>query len=771
LSAPFPHLHVRSGFSYGYGVATPEELVGAAAATGMPSLALTDRDGLYGIPRFLRAAGEAGVSPVVGAEVSICGGGHLVLLAEGTEGYRSLCRLVTAYRISSEDRRRPSCPLPVLLDHAGGLLCLTGAVPFGLLPSLLLSGRTVEAAGVLGALTEAFGRAAVYAELTDDRTAGSRRRMARVAAFASGHGVPVLATNDVVYPKPRDHRLHEVLVAASNLSALPGPGYRPTDQLWLKGPEKMEGLFAGHRQAVRNALEVSERCAGSVVLSGELHLPGAIRRENAEAKLRRLAVAGARRRYGTLDRRVNDRLSRELSCVFSLGFAPYFLLAREAVDIAKERSVPVTGRGSAANSLVAYCLGLTRTDPLANRLLFERFMHEQRRDPPDVDLDLDSEGRDGVRDELMRRHARNGAAVAATAHTLSLRGAVRVAARALGHAPREVDELCRHVPTRFRDRGGTYNAASGWNEVIKEPAMRGHPLRDRAKHALLLKLSWRLNGRLWKAGTHNGGTVFGNERHHLSELVPLEPSGKQGLVRCQYDKDDLEYVGIPKLDLLGLKMHTALRKAGELASARLGRRVDPLSPPPDDRATYRLIRTGRNVGIFQLESPGQMHLSGRLKPRRFSDLVAQISLFRPGPVRGDLVTPYVRRKNGPKPYEVPLPELDEVLRPTYGVLVFQEQVLEVAEPLVDALEDGRLQQAVLVLHEQKPDRAAALCRGHLKALQEARGPRVGPVGEPLYLLAGDDPELLERLAVGPKGVPSDVEAQGLPLHALQGGSR
>jgi len=202
LSAPFPHLHVRSGFSYGYGAATLEELVGAAAATGVPSLAREDQDGLCGIPRFLRAAGEAGVSPVVGAGVSIFGGGHLVLLAEGMEGHRSLCKLVTAYRISSGDRRsRPTCPLPVLLDHADGLLCLTRAVPFGLLPGLLLSGRTAEASGVLRALTEAFNWGAVCAEFTDGRTAGSRWRMARVAAFAGGHGVPILAGARV--PSPR----------------------------------------------------------------------------------------------------------------------------------------------------------------------------------------------------------------------------------------------------------------------------------------------------------------------------------------------------------------------------------------------------------------------------------------------------------------------------------------------------------------------------------------------------------------------------------------
>lgn len=575
LTGAFSHLHVRSGFSYGYGVATPEELVEAEMSEGIRSLALTDRDGLHGTPRFLRAAGESGVAPIVGAEVSV-EGGHVVLLAESIEGYRSLSRLLTAYRCSSEDRRRPACPLGTLLEHVAGLVCLTGAVPFGLVPRLVLAGRRREAGEILGLLREAFGSDSLYIEITDDRTAGSRRRLRRIALFARELGVPLIVTNEVAYLRPKDHELHEVLGAASNLTRLPGPGYRPTDQLWLKPPGKMQKLFEDYPEALRSTVSVAERCAGTVVLTGRVHvpnvpLPGG---ETPERRLSRLAMEGIRRRYGNrVEGKVLRRLRRELGCIEDLGFSSYFLLALEAKEIAVEKGVPVTGRGSAANSVVAYCLGLTQPEPLANRLLFERFMHEARTDPPDIDLDLDSEFRDGVRDELLRRYRGVGAAVAATAHTLSLRGAMRIAARALGHAPKEVDDLARHVTTRFRDRGRTYNAVPGWEEVLRQPAMRGHPLQDREKHKLLMELAWRLSGRLWQAGTHNGGTVFGTGERHLSELVPLEPSGTPGLVRYQYDKDDLEHVGIPKLDLLGLKMHTALRKAGELASGRLGRRV------------------------------------------------------------------------------------------------------------------------------------------------------------------------------------------------------
>jgi error-prone DNA polymerase len=690
LRQGFAHLHVRSGFSYGFGVATPEELVRAAAEMGMGTMALTDRDGLYGVPKFLEAAEDVGVSPIVGTEVSMEGGGHLVLLAESTDGYRSLCRLLTSYRCGSEDRRKPVCPLPAVLEHASGLVCLTGAVPLGHLARLVLAGRRGEAGEVLRTLREGFGEN-LYVELSDDRTGGSRRRVRRVAEFAQECGVPLLASGEVAYLAPADHKLHDVLVAAANLTALPGPGYRPTDQLYLKPAAKMRALFRHYPEALRSAASVAERCAGAVELAREIHLPSARLRhgETAEGKLARLVLKGAKERYGYVEGRVRARLHRELSCIADLGFAPYFLVAREAVEIACEKGIPVTGRGSAANSLVSYCLGLTQPEPFSNRLLFERFMHEFRSDAPDIDLDLCSLRRDEVRDELARRYARHGVAVAATAQTMSLRGAVRVAARALGYAPQEINELSKHVPTRFRDRGRTYTPLSGWEEALAEPAMRGHPLQDRKRHRLLLELSGRLAGRHLQAGTHLGGLVFGNEHHHLSELAPIEPSAMPGLLRVQYDKDDLEYAGMPKLDLLGLRMHTALHAAGELATAKTGRKVDPYNPPPDDRETYALIRTGRNAGMFQLESPGQMHLSRRLEPRRFSDLVAQISLFRPGPVLGDLVTPYVLRRHSKEEYSVPLPELEPVLRSTYGVLIFQEQVLEVAHVVAGfSLEEG-----------------------------------------------------------------------------------
>lgn len=694
----FKHLHVRSGFSWGFGTATPEEIARAAAVLGMDAAALTDRDTLFGAPRFLAACSEYGVAPVVGAEITIAGGGHLVLLVENERGYRNLCRLITAYRCSSNDRRTPLCPLDTVLEHSEGLVCMTGAIPFGHLPRLVLSDRS-NGAGIEH-LREAFGADGLFVELTNDMTAGGRRRARAVHEFARERGLRTVATNEVAYTERRDHRLHEVLAAAANLSPLPPPGYRPTDQLYLKSPEKMARLFENHPDALENVRELAERCSGAVDAPADVHMPsvstGGV--ESAERRLIRLAVAGARRRYEReMLPEVKARLRRELSCIVELGFAPYFLMAKEAVEIAKSRRLPVTGRGSSANSLVAFALGITQPEPLANRLLFERFLHEEREDPPDIDLDFSSDGREIVRDEMIRRYEHLGVAEAATVQTLSLRGAVRVAARALGHSPQEINALSKGVPTRFRDRERTYNPTSGWDEALSEPSMRERPLQNRERYSLLLDLSWRLTGKLHQPGTHSGGLVFGTDALHLSEIVPLEPSGIDGLLRTQADKDDLELLGLPKLDLLVLRIHDALRKAGELVSRRLveegriedGQRVNPLAPPANDKATYALIRTGKNIGMFQVESPGQMRLSQRLKPRTFEDIIAQISLFRPGPVSGDLVTPYVMRRNGIEPYAAVVERLDKVLRPTYGVLIYQEQVLEVARVVAGfSLKDG-----------------------------------------------------------------------------------
>lgn len=729
----FVHLHVRSGYSYGQGVAHPRELVAAAASLGYESLALTDRDGVYGVPRFIAACSEYGISPIVGAEVTVQAfgeRGHLVVLCESASGYAALTSLITGYRLNprsegaeptAAERRLAAAPLELLLREVSaseGLICLSGALPYGLLARLLEREKWSAAKELLGSLSEGFGERNVFAELTDDRTRHSRRRLHQVHGLAAECGVPTAAANEVTYIEPPDHRLSELLWAAYNNTALPEPGHRPTDQLYLKNRRKMEKTFAGLPEALDNTAYVAERCAGALgetpeefaaAISGVgdsqgrfspayRNASGYTTPQRRRKELLDLVLAGARSRYkGRTDvcyREVLARLRRELSVIGALGYTSYFLLAAQARDIAVSKGTPVTGRGSAANSLVCHILGITQPDPLAQSTLhFERFMHLKRSDAPDIDIDLDSDLRDEVLGELLTRYSdrydQPGAAVAATAQTFSLKGATRAVSKALGYAPAEIDELAKGVPARVRDRDRIVNEraasanASAWDYALAEPSMHCSILQDRSSYSLLMDLSERLAGRLAGAGTHLGGLVVGTESRLLRQIVPLEESGKENLRRIQWSKDDLDLLKIPKLDLLGLKMHTALRKAGELISKKVGEKVDPLSPPANDQRAYRLIASGQTAGMFNLESPGQSELSRRLRPKRLQHIQAQISLFRPGPLRGRLVEPYVARKNGLEAYSVPLPELEEILRPTYGVLVYQESVIEIAGAICD----------------------------------------------------------------------------------------
>ena len=724
----FAHLHVRSGYSYGQGVAHPAELVAAASGMGYERLALTDRDGVYGLPRFIAACSEHGVAPIAGAEVSVEAfgeRGHVVMLCESAAGYAALSSLITGYRLSprsegaeptASERRMAACPLELLLERAstaGGLVCLSGAIPYGLLASLVEKRNWSAAKELLGQLREAFGPDNIFVELTDDRTRNSRRRLHQVYGLAAECGVKTAATNEVSYIYPEDHRLSEVMWAAYSGTSLPEPGHRPTDALYLKDPEKMERTFAGLPEALQNTARMAERCAGALgktpeefaaVISGAGYRRGAFAPayrsysnahrgsepgsgpEDRRRELLQLVLAGARKRYrGRGDISYGEvlaRLRRELSCIGALGYTSYFLLAAQARQIAVSKGTPVTGRGSAANSLVCHVLGLTQPDPCEQgNLLFERFMHTGRSDAPDIDIDLDSDLRDQVLGDLIARYADTGAAVASTAQEFSLKGAVRAAGKALGYRPSEIDALAKGVPSSIRDWGkgrdavGNEQAGSIWDQALAEPSMRGSVLQDRRRYSLLMNLSERLVGRLHQAGTHLGGLVVGTDHRHLRQIVPMEAAAKPGLSRIQWDKDDLDLLQIPKLDLLGLKMHTALRKAGELVTKRVGEEVDPLSPPANDRAAYRLIASGQTAGAFNLESPGQSELSRRLRPKRLEHIQAQISLFRPGPLRGSMVEPYVARKNGLEAYSVPLPELEDVLKETYGVLVYQESVL------------------------------------------------------------------------------------------------
>ncbi|MDI6711777.1 MAG: DNA polymerase III subunit alpha [Anaerosomatales bacterium] len=726
----FVHLHVHSSFSFMDGAARIDDLVERAARLGMPALALTDHQGLYGAVRFYQAAKKAGVKPIVGAEVVVepagCAGDegdapprerlaapppagfgraaaqgfHLTLLAKDRRGYENLCSLLTRMHLG-----RTSMPsvagLEDLARCSEGLIGLSGC-PYGEAGAAVLAGQTGRAERALRSLARCFAPGDFYVELMNLLVPESPRYVATLAALAERLGLPVVATNDVHYVERRDFRLHDVLAAAAARTGLPGPYDRQNAELWLKPASEMRRLFASLPHACYATCEIAERCDLDLGL-GTFRFPSVEvpRGETPYSVLAKSAWSGLEKRYRPLTPAAVARLERELAAIQQMGFAEYFLVVKDIVDFARSRGIRATGRGSAGDSIVAYALGITDADPIRYDLLFERFLNPARRQMPDIDVDFDSRRRDEVVAYIYRRFGDDHVAMVATVQTMGVRGAVRTAARALGFPPCEVDALSRNLP---------WTSASRLREVLATyPECRGHPLLDTERYGLLIEIAEELDGFPMHLGTHLGGFIITKEP--VWTWAPLQVAGK-GVAVAQYDKDDVEALGLVKMDILGLRMHSAISDAVALARARVGEDAvpEPFELPHDDPAVYEMIARGDTVGVFQLESSGQRNLAQRLKQRDFSDVIAAISLFRPGPLEAEMIAPFIRRRHGLEAVTVPHPAMAGVLRDSYGVILYQEQVLRVAE----AVAGFSLAEADLLRRAMTKDRS----RAEMEALRE-----------------------------------------------------
>ncbi|MBE0475774.1 MAG: DNA polymerase III subunit alpha [Coriobacteriia bacterium] len=717
----FVHLHTHSRFSFADGAADLDDLVTAAAGRGMPALALTDHQGLYGAIRFYRAALTAGVRPIVGAEVVVEAAGirghegdlppeerlplsapvgfgrasgagfHLTLLAEDVTGYRNLCRLLSRMHL----RRGPDSfgahssvvTLAELARCSEGMIALSGCQR-GEAGAAVLARRPWRARAALERLARCFAPGSFYVELVHAMAPQAPRYVAGLAELAGVLGLPVVATNDVHYVRSEEFRLADVLAAAGTGVPLPGPYDRPNGELYLKSGSEMRRLFAGVPGACDATLEIAARCELDLGLGG-FHFPSVEvpPGETAYSALSKAAWRGLEERYRPLTPEAVARLQRELGAICDLGFAEYFLVVKDVVDFARSRGIRYSGRGSAGDSIVSYVLGVTDADPIEHDLLFERFLNPARRQMPDIDVDFDAARRDEVIAYIYRRFGSEHVAMVATVNTMTARSAVRCAARALGHPPAEVDELSRYLP---------WVSASKVREVLAAyPECANHPLRDERRHSMLLDIAERLDACPMHLGTHLGGFLI--TREPVDTWAPLQWAAK-GVVVAQYDKDDVEALGLVKLDVLGLRMHSAISDAVRLARERVGEEAvpEPFTLTPDDPEVYRQIAASDNVGMFQLESSGQRNLSTRLKPERFEDIIAQISLFRPGPLEAEMITPYIRRRHGLEPVTVPHPAMGRPLCDSYGVIVYQEQVLQVAREVAgfDLAEADGLRRAM-----------------------------------------------------------------------------
>jgi error-prone DNA polymerase len=653
-AACYTELQVTTNYSFLRGASHPEELF-AAAVLGLPALGVVDRNSVAGIVRCWEAAKATGVRLVAGCRVDLTCGTAILLYPTDRPAWSRLCRLLT---LGKGRAGKGGCHLTWedLAAHGEGLLAV-------LVPS---EADDVLAARLARLRTDFRDRA--YLALTFRRRPGDAVRLRVLADMAQVARVTTVATGDVLYHAPERRILQDVLTCIREGCTIDAAGFRREriPDRHLKAPQEMARLFARHPDAVARTLEVMERCRFDLSelryqYPDETERPG----ETAQVTLERLVWEGVPARYPHgLPEAVATQLRHELRLIEGLAYAPYFLTVHAIVRFARSKDILCQGRGSAANSAVCYVLGVTSIDPVRSGLLFERFISAERREPPDIDVDFEAERRKEVIQWVYERYGRDRAALCCTVMRFRARGAVRDVGKVMGLSEDVTGALASQV--------------WGWAEegVAEEHAAElGLDLDDR-RLRLTLDLARQLIGFPRQLGTHPGGFVLTRDR--LDELVPISPAAMADRQVIEWDKDDVDALRMMKVDVLGLGMLGCLRRCFELLEAHRGHTLDMASIPSEDPATYAMIRAADTLGTFQIESRAQMAMLPRMKPRTFYDLVIEVAIVRPGPIQGDMVHPYLRRREGKEEVSYPKPELERVLGKTLGVPLFQEQAMQVA---------------------------------------------------------------------------------------------
>ncbi|MCP4038999.1 MAG: DNA polymerase III subunit alpha [bacterium] len=680
LANDYVELRARSAFCFLEAASLPETLAERAAELGHTALAVADRDGLYASPRLHRACLANGVRAIHGAEVRLRDpgeaiAGELLLLVESPAGWRRLSRLLSLgqrrKQVDRKDRPRiesaPTITFDELEEHSAGLTALARANA-GLGPTFLERTRAIFATRSVRAREDQ--RLWVDVSRTLDRD--HERAVRRAVALAESQGVPIVATGDVRTARAEERNLLDALTCLYERTTLDRAGRHllRNGERFLKTRAEMAARFADRPDWVTASRAIAERCQfGLDVL--EYHFPAypLDGNESQDAALYRLTHQGARMRYGSpLPVAVRRQIEHELAIIEKLGLAGYFLIVHDISEFARGRDILVQGRGSAANSAVCYSLAITAVDPVGMKLLFERFLSEERGEWPDIDLDLPSgDKREEVIQYVFNKYGERGAAMTANVITYRSRLAVREMGKVLGMGPDAIDRLAKLIASiDYRDEFDTLEGTLSQAGVDPEtPRIR-----------LLLSLVEQLRGLPRHLGQHSGGVVIA--AGHLDEVVPIEPAAMQDRRIVQWDKDCCAEMGIIKIDLLGLGMLAALEITTDLIEEHEGKRVDLAKLPPDDPETYAMMRAADTVGVFQIESRAQMATLPRLKPTCFYDLVVEIALIRPGPIVGQMVNPYLERRAGRQPVSYPHPSLEPVLERTLGIPLFQEQILRIA---------------------------------------------------------------------------------------------
>jgi error-prone DNA polymerase len=677
----YVELHSRSAFSFLEGSSIPEELIGVCANLGMPAMGLLDRDGLYGSPRFHLAAKKVGIKAHIGVEVTCApfsslrhSGFRLPLLVASRAGYNNLCRLITQMKLRVGRKEGALASEVDFVEHAAGLICLTGGEE-GPLAAAMAQGGPQAAFEAVKRLTEMFGTPNVYVELQRHFQRAEEYRNRVAIEIAEALRLPLLATNGVNYAAPHERELADAFTALRHHRTLATAGrlLARNAERYIKSPAAMRALFADVPEAIANTVELSSRLEFTLNdLGYEFPRYPVPEGENMMSFLRERTREGWQTRYGRanaeLKKRARRQIERELNLIERLNLAGYFLIVWDLVRFCREEKILVQGRGSAANSAVCYSLGITAVDPIGMELLFERFLSDERGEWPDIDLDLPSgDERERVIQYVYQRYGQRGAAMTANVITYRNRMAAREMGKAMGFDADTLKRISAAVATwEFKDEHDALDRRlSDAGLDLKHPRIR--------KYFSLCLAAQDLPRHL---GQHSGGMVICEGR--LDSVVPLEPASMPGRVVVQWDKEDCADMGIIKVDLLGLGMMAALKDSLELIRDHYHEEVDLAHLPANDPVVYSTLQKADTVGMFQVESRAQMACLPRLMPVRFYDIVVQVAIIRPGPIVGNMVNPFLKRRQGREAVTYPHPSLETVLGRTLGVPLFQEQLLRMA---------------------------------------------------------------------------------------------
>ncbi|RME43536.1 MAG: DNA polymerase III subunit alpha, partial [Chloroflexi bacterium] len=688
--AEFAHLHVHTEFSLLDGLAKIDPLMGQAKAMGMDSLAITDHGTMYGVIEFYKAALKHGIKPIIGCELYVAQRErtqrvhkkdskpyHLTVLARNQAGYKNLMKLVTKAQLEGF-YYKPRVDRELLEAHSDGLIVFSGC-PTAEIPRLIRAEELKQAREMAGWFQEVFGKENFYLEVQSHNIDFLDRVNRELVAISRDLGIPLVATNDVHYIRPEDSYAHEVLLCVQTSTTMKNPDrMRIGETFYLRSPQEMAALFSELPEAITNTLRVAEQCELEIEF-GNYHLPIFEVPEGYDphSYLRHLCEQGIAQRYEKVTPEIRQRLEYELSIIHQMGFDTYFLIVWDLCRFARENGIWWNVRGSGAGSIVAYSLFITNIDPLSQNLIFERFLNPGRVSMPDIDLDFPDDQRDQLIRYTFEKYGSDKVAQIITFGTMGARAAIRDAGRALDLPQNEVDRIARLVP-----------AIPGMPITIRE-ALEG----DRAVPELkqlydeqdyvreLLDTAQSLEGVARHASTHAAGVVVSDKP--LVEYVPLHRPTRgdvgEALPVTQYPMEHVEAIGLLKIDFLGLATLTVMRRAAELIEQYQGVKLDMKNIPLDDPAIYELLSSGNVTGVFQVEGAGLRRVLQEMRPTRFEHVIAAISLYRPGPM--EHIPHYIRRMHGEEKVEYRHPALEPILSETYGIIVYQEQIIRIARDL------------------------------------------------------------------------------------------